>query len=789
MQVPVAPAPAPAWVNTTTRTLACSASSRGVAAVPQVAWDQQRQQPIRMQSTAVLQAPHSPEWAYPQPRTTPLRVSISPPASRRQGSPVVGPGIPASRRPPTTARSLSPVHITTTSPRLAAASSPIGEQWRMTRPSGSRIILPTRPCLGGHPDQPAANVEVARRQASRQTTGTTSLKRLTSSTVPVPMTQTQRLKADGEKARSPHDAAYLQNSGSAAFLPTGGACFTHRGKLGAGLMERCSSSGSPPGGPSAALVSPTSLADTTRLPDTEADSFCELPATPSRNASRTFSSMPQDSPTSFVLAGGDQFRRGIGAISHRRLSTASSQPGSVCLSPGGRGSVSVSPQLTFRTLTESTPSLSTASTTILSAVSASCAAQAHKNRATVPCGPRKPKVAAYGEANDAGSTKVQLIEYDRVLKVVEEKRNQLLASIAAERAHAEEASSSNENKDINALRQKRNGARTLARPSFSPAAVVRRLPSIDEPPVELEGILGQLQEPGTARDESPMGRGAEWLRRAPANYATRPPDRKPQGRKKLTLSAPNSARAHYQPVPGEVSGGGGAGSIGGGVVGNSREVGIMKEEAQRICSMEDVEELLQLGLTPRNNLWMIFQVHRVLLNDPSLTLLDFSKHTLPAAEREPRIVHKLFDALGDNTHLRVLRLNGCRLEGGHTMEILASSLRRNRTLNTLELENNCFSGRDLMILFANLASFPSLEVLRLVNQHDQRGVSDEVFTQCGEVGIPAWRTLAEALNRNKSLKTLGFYLSEADPGSRDIINKALIRNTDAIRRRRLLVGE
>lgn len=181
---------------------------------------------------------------------------------------------------------------------------------------------------------------------------------------------------------------------------------------------------------------------------------------------------------------------------------------------------------------------------------------------------------------------------------------------------------------------------------------------------------------------------------------------------------------------------------------------------------------------------MLAQVRRVQLNDPALTLLDFSKQVLPTAE-DPRIVHTLFDSLGDNTHLKVLRLNGCRLEGGRCMEILARSLRRNHTLNTLELENNCFTNKDLMVLFASLASFPGLEVLRLVNQHDKSGASDEVFTQCGdEVGGSVWRTLAEALDRNSSLKTLGLYLNRADAGSRDIINRALIRNTDAARRRR-----
>ena len=53
---------------------------------------------------------------------------------------------------------------------------------------------------------------------------------------------------------------------------------------------------------------------------------------------------------------------------------------------------------------------------------------------------------------------------------------------------------------------------------------------------------------------------------------------------------------------------------------------------------------------------MLYTVHRVALNDPALTVVDFTNLPMPKPE-EPRVAPKLGQALRTNTHVQKVLLN------------------------------------------------------------------------------------------------------------------------------------
>lgn len=201
--------------------------------------------------------------------------------------------------------------------------------------------------------------------------------------------------------------------------------------------------------------------------------------------------------------------------------------------------------------------------------------------------------------------------------------------------------------------------------------------------------------------------------------------------------------------------------------------------AERICGVQDAAELERfaplLPSTPRGarpahlGTWMVWMVHRVALDDPKLTRLDFSSYAMPPAEEEWRVAPKLARALARNGHLRELRLPDCNLHGAEGRS-LAEALAENGSLRLLNVECNLLGPAELRCLFAVLARNTSLEELRCSGQF------------CDQPGWDTYQALADALRQNKTLRKLGLELLDAH--WRDQINRALVRNTDAARRRR-----
>mmetsp|Transcript_42727 Transcript_42727/g.110477 ORF Transcript_42727/g.110477 Transcript_42727/m.110477 type:complete len:854 (+) Transcript_42727:61-2622(+) len=215
--------------------------------------------------------------------------------------------------------------------------------------------------------------------------------------------------------------------------------------------------------------------------------------------------------------------------------------------------------------------------------------------------------------------------------------------------------------------------------------------------------------------------------------------------------------------------------------------------ATKMCECEDLRQLGRLaqdlpqeitagpkGPKPRLlGTWMIWMVHRVYLNDPELKELDFSTYGLPAWDEESRIVPKLWGALVHNEHLRNLLLADCNLlvpyvhrptTRDEQVESMANALAVSRSLRVLDVACNFFGPVDLQVLFGALAKNSSLEELRCSNQF------------CEQAGREALQALDRALKQNQTLRKLGMELTDAH--WRDQINRGLLRNQEAARKRR-----
>jgi len=208
--------------------------------------------------------------------------------------------------------------------------------------------------------------------------------------------------------------------------------------------------------------------------------------------------------------------------------------------------------------------------------------------------------------------------------------------------------------------------------------------------------------------------------------------------------------------------------------------------ARQICSTTTMQELealeLPAGMTstpeeaeeadpPHLGTWMIWMVHRVKLDDPSLTQINFHPFCMPAPEDEPRIAEKLLKSIANNAHIVELRLANSNLQGGQQAQLLAEALVANKTLRVLDVALNFLSPADLQRIFTALAQNATLEELRCSSQFcDQH------------VGRDGYAALAETLKTNQTLRKVGMQLLDAH--WRDQINRGIVRNTETARVKR-----
>lgn len=170
--------------------------------------------------------------------------------------------------------------------------------------------------------------------------------------------------------------------------------------------------------------------------------------------------------------------------------------------------------------------------------------------------------------------------------------------------------------------------------------------------------------------------------------------------------------------------------------------------------------------------WMVWMVHRVHLNDPELSELDFGNMHMPPPEVEPRVAPKLAAAIATNTHLQTLKLANADLRKGEAL-VIGESLAKNAALTHVDLSVNHVDSNAARRIAASMEENTACQIQVLSLDHQ---------TDAKDFGRPVEEAFAAMLSKNRTLCKLG--LSFNDAHWRDSALRSLLRNNDAARRRR-----
>jgi len=181
---------------------------------------------------------------------------------------------------------------------------------------------------------------------------------------------------------------------------------------------------------------------------------------------------------------------------------------------------------------------------------------------------------------------------------------------------------------------------------------------------------------------------------------------------------------------------------------------------------------------PNLGTWMVWMVHRVYLNDPSLESLDFGCFHVPRGDKEPRILPKLFKALASNTHLKHLMLGNTALESDKVcISHLGDALRANSTLEKLDLQANFLEMCDLAVIFEALAENTGLKELKVNFQACAKQSFRDLML---EQGNDVYKAAAAAFRSNRSLVKLDLILLQRH--WQDQICRGLMQNRQELRK-------
>lgn len=175
--------------------------------------------------------------------------------------------------------------------------------------------------------------------------------------------------------------------------------------------------------------------------------------------------------------------------------------------------------------------------------------------------------------------------------------------------------------------------------------------------------------------------------------------------------------------------------------------------------------LIQHEPAQRTQTWLIWMVHRMFLNDPSLTTFNWSLSPIAVASGDPVIFPKLAAAVAKNTHLERLLLSR---SGFNDFEALAASLQVNRTLRILDIDRLSLSALDLILIANAVAAGGSLAELRC---------NSTVNLGKGHKSAPVFQALVNAVKTNTNLCKLVIDVDEAQ--YRDAIQDQVARNKAA----------
>lgn len=195
-------------------------------------------------------------------------------------------------------------------------------------------------------------------------------------------------------------------------------------------------------------------------------------------------------------------------------------------------------------------------------------------------------------------------------------------------------------------------------------------------------------------------------------------------------------------------------------------------QLEKVGSLAELKALEAPSKSRAYGDWMMWMVLRAWLNDPELLELDFGGMRMPDAHVERRIAPRLMEAVGSNTHLRVLSLSSSNVQKAEGVQ-LAASLEKNTTLRVLNLEGNRLDSTAVRALALAVRDNRGCGIEQFRLQHQGQGG--------GSFGRPAEEAVGKMMQSNHTIVKLGFECDDAHWTNE--ICRALVRNNDASRRK------
>jgi len=201
---------------------------------------------------------------------------------------------------------------------------------------------------------------------------------------------------------------------------------------------------------------------------------------------------------------------------------------------------------------------------------------------------------------------------------------------------------------------------------------------------------------------------------------------------------------------------------------------------KKICDCTDVNILLsdldQTGKEKAEPIaWMVWMVHRVHLNDESLTELDFSDMDMPPPQSQPNVAPKLMKALESSLQLTDLKLVNSKLERASCDE-LADALKVNTTLKLINVSGNDLATENVIKMANSIRENQDTKVDNFNFSHQK--------TMGGNLGHACEQALLQLVKEGKTVCRMPVKIEDA--GTRNAIDSGLIQNAD--RARRLAAG-
>lgn len=158
-------------------------------------------------------------------------------------------------------------------------------------------------------------------------------------------------------------------------------------------------------------------------------------------------------------------------------------------------------------------------------------------------------------------------------------------------------------------------------------------------------------------------------------------------------------------------------------------------------------------------------IEQVRSNDPSLIELNVNNSEVIKI----KTLMEFAEALHKNTHIKQFALANCRADD-HVAYAIAGTLRKNKTITSINLDSNLLTGKGILSLIQALLHNSTLTELRFQNQRHICGGKTEM-------------EMTKILKENTTLLKLGYHFELAGP--RMTTTNILSRNMDRQRQKRL----